>query len=294
MGSEHLLSGINLFVPQGSCYGIYGETGSGKSLLLRMIYGDILPTSGEAFVLGLNVKSNAKRIRAQIGIVPQEENWEEELTVIENLEFFGMFQGLTQSEAKLKAQEVLRICQLEKTDQETWPSLDRSTKKQLSLARALINSPKILFLDHPVAGLPTSESQKFLEIVDNFVDDGGTVLFASSNPSVVHQIATDVMVLRKGQTICSGIPDKMVSDEIGKQVVEFSVAEKDVSYYIGRLGKTFDYKYSTDSLKVFIKPHQTAASAIEMIESENVMVRRPDIADVFEKLAHLDLRNKND
>lgn len=152
-GSFEAVGGVNFEVYRGECFGFLGPNGAGKTTTMKMIYGAAIPTGGELTVAGLDITREERAVKRRIGVVPQENNLDEDLKVRENLLVYGRYYDMTRKETLRKTDELLEFVQLtEKADAEV-EHLSGGMKRRLLIARALINDPEIVVLDEPTTGL---------------------------------------------------------------------------------------------------------------------------------------------
>jgi len=201
-GAVMAVRGIDLDVHRGEAFGFLGPNGAGKSSTMRMI-GCVSPrTGGDLRVLGLDPGRDGPAIRARLGVVPQQDNLDSELTVRQNLHVYGRYFGLSKSHVRARAAELLDFAQLtERADDEVEP-LSGGMKRRLTIARSLINDPELLLLDEPTTGLdPRSKLEVQALVTDMRSQHDATVLLCTHDLAEAEELADRVGILHRGQLI---------------------------------------------------------------------------------------------
>jgi lipooligosaccharide transport system ATP-binding protein len=152
-GDTLAVDGIGFHVKEGECYGLLGPNGAGKTTVLRALYNYTPLTAGSITILGMDIKADQRRIKRLMGVVPQEDNLDPDLTVFENLIVYARYFGLTRREARTRAEELLEFFRLADKKQSRIRQISGGMKRRLILARALLNQPRIVILDEPTTGL---------------------------------------------------------------------------------------------------------------------------------------------
>lgn len=167
---------LNISIEEGSVYGFLGPNGSGKSTTIRMLCGLLAPTSGAAFVLGINLAREARRLRKNIGYMSQKFSLYPDMSVIENLNLYAGLYSLKGAEKKSRIDEMLAFANLEKRTEDLTATLSGGIRQKLALGCAILHMPKILFLDEPTGGVDPKARRAFWEVIYDLAGKGMTVM----------------------------------------------------------------------------------------------------------------------
>lgn len=287
------VNGINLEIYKGECFGLLGPNGAGKSTTMKMMYCSALVTSGELYVLGLNVKKNYREIKSRIGVVPQEDGLDPDFTVLENLLVYASYHKIPKSEAELRAQALLRLMKLEEYQDRSVETLSGGMKRRLAIARGLINSPEVIFLDEPTTGLDPQARIWIWDFFKHLKSEKSTIILTTHYMEEAEQMCDRVAIIDDGRILTVGKPKDLIRDLIGKEVVEFDTNPVDLNYYLGRLrAEGFAYQVIKDTVSVLVKENQDGRRVMDLIASDKIFIRKPTLNDVFLKLAGHQLRDE--
>ncbi|MEM2621145.1 MAG: ABC transporter ATP-binding protein, partial [Thermofilaceae archaeon] len=178
-GEVKALDGVDMKVPQGVMFGLFGPNGSGKTTLISILVGLQLPTSGTARVLGFDCIRESIEIRKRLGLLPENYGFYEYMTAYENLEYFGRLDGIAENELKQKIREVLEIVGLNEWANAKVKGFSRGMTQRLALAQALLKDPLLLILDEPTLGLDPQGTAMFKDLMEKLVKNGKTVLIST-------------------------------------------------------------------------------------------------------------------
>ncbi|WP_374031700.1 ABC transporter ATP-binding protein [Bdellovibrio bacteriovorus] len=287
------VDGINLEIYKGECFGLLGPNGAGKSTTMKMMYCSALVSSGELYVLGLNVKKNFREIKSRIGVVPQEDGLDPDFTVLENLLVYASFHNIPVAEADLRAQALLRLMKLEEYQDRSVETLSGGMKRRLAIARGLINSPEVVFLDEPTTGLDPQARVWIWDFFKHLKSEKSTLVLTTHYMEEAEQMCDRVAIIDGGRILTVGKPRDLIRDLIGKEVVEFDTNPVDLNYYLGRLrAEGFSYQVIKDTVSVLVKENQEGRRVVDLIASDKIFIRKPTLNDVFLKLAGHQLRDE--
>lgn len=287
------VDGINLEIYKGECFGLLGPNGAGKSTTMKMMYCSALVSSGELYVLGLNVKKNFREIKSRIGVVPQEDGLDPDFTVLENLLVYASFHNIPVAEADLRAQALLRLMKLEEYQDRSVETLSGGMKRRLAIARGLINSPEVVFLDEPTTGLDPQARIWIWDFFKHLKSEKSTIVLTTHYMEEAEQMCDRVAIIDGGKILTVGKPRDLIRELIGKEVVEFDTNPVDLNYYLGRLrAEGFSYQVIKDTVSVLVKENQEGRRVVDLIASDKIYIRKPTLNDVFLKLAGHQLRDE--
>jgi lipooligosaccharide transport system ATP-binding protein len=226
-GSFEAVRGIDVDVARGEVFGFLGPNGAGKSSTMRMIACVSPRTGGELQVLGMDPAADGPRIRARIGVVPQLDNLDQELTVRQNLEVYGRYFGLSRAHVRAKAQELLEFAQLtERADHEVEP-LSGGMKRRLTIARALVNEPELLLLDEPTTGLDPQARHLLWERLYRLKREGVTQIITTHYMDEAEQLCDRLVVMDGGLIVAEGSPAELIERYSTREVLELRVPPGD-------------------------------------------------------------------
>lgn len=210
------------FTLKGGIGSLVGHNGAGKTTLIKILSTLVIPTSGDAFIEGHSVTREEKEVRELVGLVSvSERQFYYRLTAMENLLFFSSLQGLSITDAKKRAKEVLELLNLSEWENVQYMKFSTGMQRKLALARALITDPPVILLDEPTLGLDPLSAREFRNVIKNFKNK--TILFSSHYLKEVEELADKIILIKRGKIICEGNAEELKS-KLGK-VVEVRVKE---------------------------------------------------------------------
>lgn len=288
-GSLKAVKGLSFRVNEGECYGLLGPNGAGKTSTFKMMYGSARITSGELFVLGLNAELHMEKIKASVGVVPQENGLDPDFSAIDNLLIYGSYFRLPKASLISRATELLAMMQLEEHAEKPIDQLSGGMKRRLVLARALLTRPKLIFLDEPTTGLdPQARGWIWDEL--RALQKQGTTLFLTTHYMEEAEILCNrILIMNNGVSVAEGSPEELIQLHIGREVIEFEVGSKEIEYFVERIKNKFSYQIMRTGLKLFLKGDQASRDAINEISSPNITLRKASLNDVFLKISGSDL-----
>jgi len=220
---------VDIDIEEGECFGLLGPNGAGKTTLIRMITAVSPPTAGDIWVDGLDIKRFPRDIKARLGVVPQIDNLDEDLNVIQNLRTFARYFAIPSGEANRRSLEILKSIQLEDKMKSKINELSGGMKRRLLIGRGLINNPKILILDEPSIGLDPQAKHMVWRKLKELKAQGVTQLLCTQNMEEAAFLCRRVAVMHQGKIIVIGSPPELVSRYIGARIweIEFEPSERD-------------------------------------------------------------------
>jgi lipooligosaccharide transport system ATP-binding protein len=223
-GEFEAVRGIDVEVRRGEAFGFLGPNGAGKSSTMRMIACVSPRTDGDLRVLGLDPEIAGPRIRARLGVVPQQDNLDVELTVRENLLIYGRYFGLSRAAARSKADELLEFAQLGDRAGDKVDPLSGGMKRRLTIARSLVNDPELLLLDEPTTGLDPQARHLLWDRLFRLKAQGTTLIVTTHYMDEAEQLCDRLVVMDHGRVAAEGAPAELIRRYSTREVVELRFA----------------------------------------------------------------------
>jgi lipooligosaccharide transport system ATP-binding protein len=219
-GEITAVDGLDLEVPGGVCFGLLGPNGAGKSTTMRMLTAQTLADEGEISVLGFELPRESKQSRLEMGVVPQLDNLDVELTCRQILMVFARLYRVPRAEREQAIERALKIANLRARADTIVRELSGGMRRRLLVARGLIHEPRLVLLDEPTVGLDPQIRQELWSLIDGLRTSGVTVLMSTHYIEEAERLADTVAVMSAGQIIASGTPAQLVAEHAGEQVLE--------------------------------------------------------------------------
>ncbi|MFH1104344.1 MAG: ABC transporter ATP-binding protein [Actinomycetota bacterium] len=211
---------VDFHVRRGEVFGFLGPNGAGKSSTMRMI-GAVSPISGGTLsVLGMDPATDGARIRARLGVVPQDNNLDEELTVYENLLIYGRYYGLSRKVINERIDELLKFAQLDERRKSRVEPLSGGMKRRLTIARGLINTPELLILDEPTTGLDPQARHLLWDRLYRLKQEGVTLIITTHYMDEAEQLCDRLVIMDRGKIVAEGSPRALISQHSTREVLE--------------------------------------------------------------------------
>ncbi|MGX7827416.1 ATP-binding cassette domain-containing protein [Actinokineospora sp. 24-640] len=286
-GDFEAVKGIDLRVEPGEAFGFLGPNGAGKSSTMRMIACVSPRTGGELSVLGMDPGREGPQIRARLGVVPQLDNLDNELTVRQNLHIYGRYFGLSRAHVRKKAVELLDFAQLtERADAEVEP-LSGGMKRRLTIARALINDPELLLLDEPTTGLDPQARHLLWDRLFRLKQEGVTLIITTHYMDEAEQLCDRLVVMDGGRIVAEGSPSALIAQYATREVLELRFApghQADAEPDVADLAERVEVL--PDRLLLYTADGEAALNAAHArgVRPVSSLVRRSSLEDVFLRL----------
>jgi lipooligosaccharide transport system ATP-binding protein len=219
-GDFEAVSGIDFEAAARACYGFLGPNGAGKTTTMRMIACAFPPSGGQLDVLGLPVVGNARTIKQRLGIVPQEDNLDEQITVLENLQVYARYFGIKSATVMPRIDELLDFMQLQEKRERKITELSGGMKRRLMIARGLLNEPEMLILDEPTTGLDPQARHLVWEKLRSLRRQGVTLILTTHYMEEAAQLCDRLVIMHEGKILVEGRPRDLVAAHASKQVIE--------------------------------------------------------------------------
>jgi lipooligosaccharide transport system ATP-binding protein len=215
---------VSLTIEKGECFGLLGPNGAGKTTLIRMITAVSPPGSGRVLVMGKDLATHARQIKAIIGVIPQIDNLDTDLTVLKNLLTFARYFNIPKKEAHRRSVEVLRLFQLEERSNSRIEELSGGMRRRLLIARALINEPEIMVLDEPTIGLDPQAKHLVWQKLTDLKSGGVTQLLPTQNMEEAFNLCDRLAIMHLGKILCIDTPKALIADYAGNDVWEIGIS----------------------------------------------------------------------
>jgi lipooligosaccharide transport system ATP-binding protein len=281
------VDGIELAIHVGGCFGFLGPNGAGKTTTIKMITCVSPPTAGELRVLGLDVRSDRRAIKARLGVVPQGMTLDGDLTARENLLSFGAYHSIPRRESERRADELLEFAQLSERASAEVEELSGGMQRRLLIARALVNDPELLVLDEPTTGLDPQARHLVWERLRRLKRDGKTLLLTTHYMEEAAQLCDEIVVLDHGHVIVRGTPRELIRQNVAPRVVEVQGIESAADDVV-RLadGLAQDVEAVGDRVLIYANDGEEIASRIRDagVPHQALILREATLEDVFLRL----------
>jgi lipooligosaccharide transport system ATP-binding protein len=290
-GTFTAVDAIDFDVARGEAFGFLGPNGAGKTSTMRMI-GCVSPRSdGELRVLDMDPDTRGPEIRARIGVVPQEDWLDQEMTVRDNLVIYGRYFDLPWAESRRRAADLIEFVQLtDRTNSKVEP-LSGGMKRRLSIARSLINEPSLMLLDEPTTGLDPQARHLVWDRLYRLKQRGTTLVLTTHYMDEAEQLCDRLVVMDKAKIVAEGSPRELIEQHSSREVVELRFPTEVADALDGRLdgildGITERIERLPDRVLVYADDGEAASAAVHAggLQPESVLVRRSTLEDVFLRL----------
>lgn len=275
---------VNLEIEEGECFGLLGTNGAGKTSVIRMITAVSPPTKGDIWVLDKNLKAYSRQVKAILGVVPQADNLDEDLTVLQNLTTFARYFAIPKKEAHCRSTEVLSLFKLEDKRNSYIRELSGGMRRRLLVGRGLINRPKIMILDEPTIGLDPQAKHLVWQMLGELRAQGVTLLMCTQNMEEAALLCDRVAIMHLGKIVSQDAPRALISNYIGNEVLEVEINSGDRDKIIKELAsRGLDFVDMGDKIQVFhINGDELARG---LVNSTKRLRQRPaTLEDVFFRL----------
>ena len=217
-GDFKVLDNVTLGIEKGIIFGLLGPNGAGKSTLIKILSCQSRPSSGHAYISGLDVVSDKKEVLSIIGVVPQENSFYDELTVNENLMFFGSLYRILPIEIRKRSHKILSLLKLDEKSDTRANNLSGGMKTRLNIACALIHKPEVLILDEPSVGLDPVSRKALWETIQVVNDEGTTILLTTHYMEEADLLCDRILIMNRGKIVIEGKQDEL-KKKVGEKVI---------------------------------------------------------------------------
>ncbi|MFM8384444.1 MAG: ABC transporter ATP-binding protein [Actinomycetota bacterium] len=281
------VDGIDFDVAKGESFGLLGPNGAGKSTTMRIIAATSRRTSGTISILGRDPEEHGPQVRAHLGVVPQQDNLDTELTVTENLYIYGRYFGLSKKFVNKKVEELLAFAQLEEKKDVKVEALSGGMKRRLTIARALVSEPDILMLDEPTTGLDPQARHILWDRLFRLKEDGVTLIITTHFMDEAEQLCDRLVVMDKGKIMAEGSPAELIKKYSTREVLEVrfgSDRNKEVAPILREMCDRIEEL--PDRILLYVEDGEALLEKIvsKKLHPNTSLVRRSSLEDVFLRL----------
>ena len=289
-GALEVVSGVDLSVSPGECFGLLGPNGAGKTTTLKLCLGLIEPDAGAIELLGRPVPRHAREARAGVGVVPQFDNLDPDFTVEENLVVYGRYFGIAEEKIRGRTPGLLEFAGLSGREGAKIMTLSGGMKRRLTLARALVNDPQLVFMDEPTTGLDPQARHLIWERLRRLTQEGKTLVLTTHFMEEAERLCHRLAIMDRGRIIAEGSPRALIAEHIEPHVLEvhgtgyetWMEKAKTLAPRVERVGDTV-YCYGDDVEQVL--------KSLSSFPELRYLHRPASLEDVFLKLTGRDLRD---
>lgn len=281
------VDGIDVSVQRGEAFGFLGPNGAGKSSTMRMVAAVSPVSGGELRIFGMDPGAQGPAIRARLGVCPQEDTLDSELTVFDNLFVYARYFGIPRAEARSRAEELLEFVQLTEKAHGMVEELSGGMRRRLTIARSLVNSPDLLLLDEPTTGLDPQARHVLWDRLFRLKQSGVTLVLTTHYMDEAEQLCDRLVVMDGGRIVAEGSPLQLIAEHATREVAELRLGLGDheaAAERIGDLGHRIEVLpdrllvYGDDGEEIVAKAHERELRPVA------VLVRRSTLEDVFLRL----------
>ena len=281
------VDGVDFDVRPGKAFGFLGPNGAGKTSTMRMIACSSPVTEGELSVIGMDPRREARQIKSKLGVVPQIDNLDTELTVRENLEMYARYFDIPGDVARKRTDELLEFVQLDERAKDQVEPLSGGMKRRLTIARALINDPELVILDEPTTGLDPQARHLLWERLYQLKRRGATLIITTHYMDEAEQLCDHLVVMDKAKIVAEGSPRQLIDEHSTREVLELRVTDNVRDSLNGKLDGLADrIEELPDRLLLYTPDGEHTLEQVNQreIPIESALVRRSSLEDVFLRL----------
>ena len=292
-GDQTVVAGLSFAVEPGTCFGLLGPNGAGKTTTLRLCLGLTGPDSGSIELNGCAIPADGQQARTRVGVVPQFDNLDPDFTCAENLLVFGRYFGLKDADIKGRIPQLLDFAGLASKADARIATLSGGMKRRLTLARALVNDPDIVFLDEPTTGLDPQARHLIWDRLKQLKAAGKTLILTTHFMDEAERLCDTLIVIDHGRKITEGSPRELIAEHIEPQVIEvfdelrgqlapFVEAHRSLAERVETSGETAFF---------YCRAPQPLLTKLAEVDGQRYVHRASNLEDVFIKLTGRELRD---
>ena len=286
-----VVDGLNLSIRRGECFGLLGPNGAGKTTTLRLMLGLIEPDEGELRLFDHAVPRQARPARLRVGVVPQLDNLDPDFTVAENLLVYSRYFGISDAAIEARLPELLEFAGLTSKRDARVPTLSGGMKRRLTLARALVNDPEVIFLDEPTTGLDPQARHLIWQRLRELTARGKTLLLTTHFMEEAERLCHRLAVMDNGRIISSGSPRELIAQNIEPQVVEVFGESATAWAQSQAVRHAQRFEVSGESVFCYVDDAQPLLLELQQHPELRYLHRPANMEDVFLKLTGREMRD---
>lgn len=292
-GDNEVVTGLSFAVEPGTCFGLLGPNGAGKTTTLRLCLGLTAPDGGTITLAGRPIPAEAQQARAKVGVVPQFDNLDPDFTCAENLRVFGRYFGLKDAEVRARIPTLLDFASLASKADAKIATLSGGMKRRLTLARALVADPDIVFLDEPTTGLDPQARHLIWERLKQLKSAGKTLILTTHFMDEAERLCDRLIVIDHGRKIAEGSPRELIATHIEPQVIEvFDEAAGSLPAFVEAHRQHAErVEASGETAFFYCRDAQPLLAALATADGLRYLHRAANLEDVFIKLTGRELRD---
>ncbi|WP_314220955.1 ABC transporter ATP-binding protein [Streptomyces zaehneri] len=286
-GDSLAVDDIHFEVRAGEVFSLLGPNGAGKSSTMRMLCGTSTPSGGSLRILGMNPVKNGPAIRARLGVVPQKDSLDRELTVLENLTTYARLFGMSRRAARNRSMELLEFVRLTDRAKDLIDSLSGGMMRRLAIARALVNEPDIILLDEPTTGLDPQARHLLWDRLRELKRNGATVVLTTHYMDEAEQLSDRIMIVDRGRIVAIGTPGELLRAHGTPEVVELRYDDGFDTSHLPALGSLAERVEVLGSrVLLYVKNAEETVAAVHRagLRPSGTLERRCTLEDVFLRL----------
>ncbi|MPY84672.1 MAG: ATP-binding cassette domain-containing protein [Actinophytocola sp.] len=286
-GGVAAVDGIDVEVRSGEAFGFLGPNGAGKSSTMRMVACVSPRSDGELRVLGMDPDKDGPRIRARIGVVPQLDNLDAELTVRQNLQVYGRYFGLSRAHVRAKAVELMAFAELSDRADDPVDPLSGGMKRRLTIARSMVNDPELMLLDEPTTGLDPQARHLLWGRLYQLKQQGVTLIITTHDMHEAEQLCDRLVVMDGGRIVAEGSPASLIARYSTREVLELRFAPGEQDGQVSRVADLAERSEALpDRLLLYTADGEATLEAAHArgLRPVSTLIRRSTLEDVFLRL----------
>jgi lipooligosaccharide transport system ATP-binding protein len=282
-GKVCAVNDLSFDVPANSCFATLGPNGAGKTTMMKMLYGRSTRDHGTIDVFGFDPAKDELSIKYLAGVVPQDNNLDEELNVFDNLKVYSKFYGLSNVVAKSRIEELLNFMDLSEKRYAHIKALSGGMQRRLIIARALLNNPKLLILDEPTIGLDPQVRHHIWDKLRQLKNQGTTILLTTHYMEEAFVLCDHVLIMDKGKAVSEGHPRTLLEQNIEKYVLEINGSKAVEAFNIDSIDSAIRIDRTEESLRLYSNDSQRLQELASKMEGAHYYLRQANLEDLFLK-----------
>ncbi|HEY8606919.1 MAG TPA: ATP-binding cassette domain-containing protein [Noviherbaspirillum sp.] len=286
-----VVDGLSFSLQRGECYGLLGPNGAGKTTTLRLCLGLTAPDQGEIALAGMRVPQQARAARLKVGVVPQADNLDPDFTVAENLMVFGRYFGLRDEWIARRIPDLLEFASLAGKKDAHIGELSGGMKRRLTLARALVNDPDLIFMDEPTTGLDPQARHLIWERLKRLTAQGKTILLTTHFMDEAERLCDRLAVIDHGRMIAEGAPRDLIGQHIEAEVVEVYGENADAWAAKEGRGRSARLEMSGETVFCYTNDARPLLASLHQAAGVRYLHRPANLEDLFLKLTGREMRD---